>query len=61
MRSRFEAVSIHSNNYLRMHGYAMSRFGSRRKSMSLRDKMCVPFVDDDIKRRGRRVKSGALN
>lgn len=56
MKSRFEADSLYSNNYLRMHGYAMARFGGKRKHMSLREKLSVPFPDPILFRRGRRVK-----
>lgn len=56
MKSRFDADSLYSNNYLRMHGYAMARFNGKRKHMSLREKLSVPFKDHCILRRGRRVK-----
>ena len=56
MKSRFEADGLYSNNYLRMHGYAMARIGGRRKRMTLRERMSVPFVDAYLLRRGRRVK-----
>lgn len=57
MKSRFEADSLYSNNYLRLHGYAMARFGGKRKHMSLREKLCIPFSDAYLLRRGRRVKN----
>lgn len=42
MKSRFDADSLYSNNYLKNHGYAMSRFGGKRKHMSLREKLSLP-------------------
>lgn len=57
MKSRFEADSLYSNNYLRMHGFAMIRRCGKSKYMSLRDKLDVPFVDYYTLRKGRRVKN----
>lgn len=56
MKSRFEADSLYSNNYLRLHGYAMSRFMGKRKKMTIREKLCIPFPDSYLLRKGRRVK-----
>ena len=56
MKSRFEADSLYSNNYLRLHGYAMCRRKGRRKQMTLRERLCVPFPDDKLLLRGRRVR-----
>mgnify|MGYP006992168191 CR=1 FL=1 len=56
MKSRFDAEDMYSNNYLRMHGYAMYRRKGKRKKMTLRDMVCVPFVDVYLLRRCRRVR-----
>lgn len=45
MKSRFDADAMHSNNWLRMHGFAMSRFCGKRKRMSMADYYSVPFPE----------------
>ena len=57
MKSRFEADSLYSNNYLRLHGYAMIRRSGKCKHMSLKEKLSVPFPDLNLLRRGRRIKN----
>lgn len=56
MKSRFDADSLYSNNYLKLHGYAMCRRSGKRKKESLREKMSVPFPEKYILRRAGRVK-----
>ena len=57
MKSRLEAEYLYSNNYLRMHGYAMCRRKGKRKKMAFRHRVCLPFVDAYWLRKGRRVKN----
>lgn len=45
MKSRFEADSFYSNNWLRLHGYAMARFCGKRKCMSVTEAAMLPFPD----------------
>lgn len=45
MKSRFEANSLYSNNWLRLHGYAMGRLGGKRKHMSIADYARFPFPE----------------
>lgn len=51
MKSRFEADGLYSNNWLRLHGYAMGRFGGKRKRMSMTDYSRLPFRKYPTKRR----------
>lgn len=52
MKSRFEADSLYSNNWLRLHGYAMGRFGGKRKHISIADFNRLPF--GKVSNKGRR-------
>lgn len=45
MKSRFDADAMHSNNWLRMHGFVMSRFCGKRKRMSMADYRSLPFAE----------------
>lgn len=45
MKSRFEANSSYSNNWLRLHGYAMGRLGGKRKHISIADYARLPFPE----------------
>ena len=56
MKSRFDADSLYSNNYLKMHWYAMCRRCGKRKKASIREKASMPFQENYILRRARRVK-----
>lgn len=60
MKSRFEAIydCYLSNNYLRMHGYAMWRKKEKRerKKMTIREELSAPFPESYVIRRGKRVK-----
>lgn len=49
MKSRFEADSLYSNNWLRLHGYAMGRFGGKRKRMSIAECARAPFGKSPVK------------
>lgn len=60
MKSIFEADMYifleASNNYRKLHGYAMSRSSGKRKGMSVRERISLPFPDAYWLRKGRRVK-----
>lgn len=54
MKSKLEVNSEHSNNWLRMHGCAMGRFGGKRKRMSAADYHRLPFPIEKYSNKGRR-------
>lgn len=56
MKSRFDAGCLYSNNYLKSHGFAMDRRCGKRKKASIREKASMPFPENFILRRARRVK-----
>lgn len=60
MKSIFEADSnIYfeaSNNYRKLHSYAMCRRGGKRKKMSVRERISLPFPESYWLRKGRRVR-----
>lgn len=45
-----------SNNYKKLHSYAMYRRGGKRKKMSIRERISLPFPESYWLRKGRRVK-----
>lgn len=54
MKSRFEIYEEKSNNWLHIHGYAMARFGGKRKRSTHRERVNLPFPDyKDLKKRKR--------
>lgn len=58
MKSRFEEDFCYcSNNYLRLHGYAMPRRKGKRKRATIREQLDLPFTDAHILRKAGRVKN----
>lgn len=45
MKSRFELYEEKSNNWLRIHGYAMERFSGKRKRITYSERADLPFSD----------------
>ena len=56
MKSRFDADFLGSNNYLKLHGYAMARFAGKRKNATVRELIEVPFYNSMDIKKGRRVR-----
>lgn len=56
MKSRFELLFYPSNNWLRLHGYAMRRCKGNRKRASIREMIDFPFPETFWLRKSRRVK-----
>lgn len=54
MKSMFELYEEKSNNWLHLNGYAMARFGGKRKRSTHRERVNLPFPDyKDLKKRNR--------
>lgn len=54
MKSRFDSEYLQSNNWLRMHKYAMARFKGKKKHCSYASYSCLPFPEEKYKNKYKR-------